>query len=236
MAAGKFIPRNTNSTHCGDQGTFGRFSTRYDYVAKGLTEDDNYPEEACQPWLHYNMRVGNIQVDNSVVSQGDIKSATLIQAPQFQGNINVQSWKGFDIQHPNKKNHRLRHICLEGPEAGVYYRGRLTDSNVIDLPGYWKGLINPETITVSLTQIGSSQDLMIDKIEWGQKIFIRSGNASRIDCYYVIHAARIDGEPLIVEYEGKTPAEYPGDDRQYSISGYDYDARGDKSTKEVNDD
>ena len=37
--------------------------------------------------------------------------------------------------------------------------------------------------------------------------------------------ARIDGDPLIVEYEGETPAEYPGDDRQFSISGYNYDAR-----------
>ena len=53
-----------------------------------------------------------------------------------------------------------------------------------------------------------------------------------MDCYYVIHAARTDGEPLIVEYEGQTPAEYPGDNCQYSISGYDYDARGNKNTKE----
>ena len=30
----------------------------------------------------------------------------------FQGPINVQGWKGFDIKHPNKTNHRLRHICV----------------------------------------------------------------------------------------------------------------------------
>jgi len=140
----------------------------------------------------------------------------------FQGTINVQSWKGFDIKHPNKKNHRLRHICLEGPEAGVYYRGRLKDSNVIDIPEYWIGLIDPETITVSLTQIGYTQDLIIDKIEWGRKIIVRSGNGANIDCYYVIHAARVDGEQLIVEYEGESPSDYPGDPSQYSISGYDY--------------
>ena len=156
----------------------------------------------------------------------------LLQA--FQGNINVQSWKGFDIKHPNKSNHRLRHICLEGPEAGVYFRGRLTGKNIINLPDYWDGLVDPETITVTLTQIGSSQDLIIDAIEWGKRVKVRSGNGTNIDCYYVIHAARIDGEPLIVEYEGETPAEYPGDDKQFSISGYDYDARGDKSTKEIN--
>lgn len=224
--AAEFIPNNTNTSHCGDQATFGRLSTRYDYVVKGITEDDDYPLEACDPWLHYNMRVGNVIVDNNLSAGG------VISAPRFQGSINVQSWKGFDIVHPNKQNHRLRHICLEGPEGGVYFRGRLTDSNVIDLPDYWIGLIDPESITVTLTQIGCSQDLIVEKIEWGKKVLIKSGNASKIDCYYVIHAARIDGEPLIVEYEGTTPADYPGSDQQYSISGYDYDARGNKSTKE----
>ena len=109
----------------------------------------------------------------------------------------------------------------------------MTGKNVIDLPDYWNGLVDPETITVTLTQIGTSQDLIVDRIDWGQKVYIKSGSAVAIDCYYVIQAARIDGEPLIVEYEGDTPAEYPGDDKQFSISGYDYDARGDKSTKEI---
>jgi hypothetical protein len=231
MAAGEFVPQDTNTSHCSDQQTFGNYSSRYDYVVKGITGDDNYPSDACDPWLHYNMRIGNVQVDQNITAGG------VIQAPTFVGNINVQSWKGFDIKHPNKQNHRLRHICLEGPEGGIYFRGRLKDSNVIELPDYWFGLIDPESITVSLTQIGSSQDLIVDKIEWGKRILIRSGTASNIDCYYVIHAARIDGEPLIVEYEGQTPADYPGSDKQYSISGYDYDARGDKSTgEEINND
>ena len=76
-------------------------------------------------------------------------------------------------------------------------------------------MINPETITVTLTQIGSSQDLIVDKIDWGSKIVIRSGNAANIDCYFLVHAERIDGEKLIVEYEGD---EYPGDDSQYSLN------------------
>jgi len=37
-----------------------------------------------------------------------------------------------------------------------------------------------------------------------------------------VKASRIDGEPLIVEYEGETPKDYPGDFSQFSISGYDY--------------
>ena len=213
--AGEYVP-GSGGPDCEDYATWGRKSTRFDYIYKGQADQDDYPEEACEPWLHGNGKIDNLQVTQDIDGQG---TCTF---PNFQGSINVQSWKGFDIKHPNKENHRLRHICLEGPEAGVYFRGRLTDAYEINLPEYWKGLIDPETITVSLTQIGSSQDLIVDKIVWGQKILIKSGNASKIDCFYVIQAARIDGEPLIVEYEGQTPAEYPGSKDQFSISGFDY--------------
>ena len=200
-------------------GGWGSKSTRFDYIWKGDIDESKYPEDACPPRYHGNAQIDNLQVNTNLTSP----TASITN---ITGTINVQAWKGFDIKHPNKENHRLRHICLEGPEAGVYIRGKLTDSNVIDLPDYWRGLIDPESITVSLTQIGSSQDLIVDKIEWGNKVHIKSGNASAINCFYTIHASRIDGEPLIVEYEGETPAEYPGGSRQFSISGYDYDARG----------
>ena len=97
----------------------------------------------------------------------------------------------------------------------LFRSGRLSNSNVIELPSYWKGLVDPESITVTLTQIGSSQDLIVEAIEWGQRVVIRSGNGTSIDCYFLVHAERIDGEKLIVEYEG---TEYPGDNSQYSIN------------------
>ena len=199
---------------CGDVSPSGNKSSNYDYVVKSI-QNDKFFDNDCTPWLYGNMQVDNMKINGTAT--GDFKGTC-----DLVGKINVQSWKGFDIQHPNKSNHRLRHICLEGPEAGVYYRGRLKDYNIIDLPEYWYGLIDPESITVSLSQIGYSQDLIIEKIEWGKRILIKSGTGANIDCYYVIHAARIDGEPLIVEYEGESPADYPGNDAQYSMSGYDY--------------
>lgn len=198
---------------CSDFPTFGKKSSRFDYIYKGQADESKYPDDACPPWVHGNFQVDNIKINGT--AEGN-----------FRGTINVQSWKGFDITHPNKPNHRLRHICLEGPEAGVYYRGRLTESNVIELPSYWENLIDPESITVSLTQIGCSQDLIVERIEWGRRVIVKSGMGTRIDCYYVINASRIDGEQLVVEYEGETPADYPGDASQYSISGYDYGAKG----------
>lgn len=134
----------------------------------------------------------------------------------------VKTKKSFDIPHPNKPGYRLRHACVEGPEAAIYIRGRLKDNHIIELPDYWNGLIDPETITVNLTQIGSSQDLIVEKIEWGKKIIVRSGNGTSIDCYYHIWADRL-GEKLIVEYEGETPADYPGSNDKYSVAGWDYD-------------
>ena len=205
-----FEEKQVGNKNCDDP-IVGTKHPDFDYIHRTTTGDDDYPDDACERYLQVNGKFDNLNI---------IDTCT---ATTFQGSINVQSWKGFDIKHPNKENHRLRHICLEGPEAGVYIRGRLTGSNKIDLPEYWKGLIDLESITVSLTQIGSSQDLIVDGFEdWGTGIKVRSGNASAIDCYYTIQASRIDGEKLIVEYEGETPADYPGSKDQFSISGFDY--------------
>ena len=135
--------------------------------------------------------------------------------------LNVQSWKGFDIQHPTKENHRLRYICLEGPEGGVYIRGRVTNQTEIELPDYWKNLVETQSITVSLTPIGAHQDVIVKR--WDEsKIYLQSKGGMPVDCFYHIFAERKDGEKLIVEYKGETPADYPGDSSQYSIAGYDY--------------
>ena len=55
-------PENNWRTHCGDQPTFGRFSTRFDFPTKAITQATDYPPEACQPWVHYNMALGNLIV------------------------------------------------------------------------------------------------------------------------------------------------------------------------------
>jgi hypothetical protein len=63
--------------------------------------------------------------------------------------------KTFVIQHPTDSNKYLVHACLEGPEAGVYYRGRGEITNhtncTIHLPPYVKKLAH--NFTVHLTPI-----------------------------------------------------------------------------------
>lgn len=225
-------PNTVGSQDCEEPSVGGRPSTRYDYIPKNHNEDtldslEDLDIEVCEPWYYYNTRIGDLQVDENILVGGNINASGTVTAPTFQGNINVQSWKGFDILHPNKENHRLRHICLEGPEAGVYIRGK-GKGKIIEIPDYWKGLIDENSISVHLTPYGNSYVLFVEKIE-DNKIYIESNwevSGTDIEYYYMINASRIDGEKLIVEYEGQTPADYPGNSKQFSISGYDYDVRG----------
>ncbi len=131
--------------------------------------------------------------------------------------------KGFDIPHPTKENYRLRHVCVEGPENAVYIRGKLNGENTIKLPEYWKGLINYDTISVNLTPFGRKDSLYVKDIQQ-DRIIISGDHLTDVKCFYQVWADR-SGEPLIIEYEGQSPAEYPGDSSSYSIAGYDYDVR-----------
>jgi hypothetical protein len=131
----------------------------------------------------------------------------------------ASSKKGFDIPHPTKENHRLRYICVEGPSAEVYIRGKLKDVSFIEIPEYWSNLVDKESIGVTLTPIGCYQELFVDRIE-SNKIYVRNNASGPIHCSYVIFAERIDGERNISEYQGLTPNDYPGDNSEYTINGF----------------
>ena len=65
---------------------------------------------------------------------------------------------------------------------------------------------------------------MVKRID-ENKIYLQSNGGMPIDCFYHIYAERKDGEKLIAEYPGESPADYPGDNSGYSIAGYNYDVR-----------
>ena len=118
--------------------------------------------------------------------------------------------KPFDIQHPTKgKGHRLRYACIEGPEVGVYYRGRLKDHERIDLPYYWKDLVAEESITVQLQPIGE-RHYHLNVIEFtNEYIIVGEADDKPIDCFYHVYGERKDVNPLITEYEGDSWEDYP---------------------------
>ena len=210
-SAGEFIPSPRSQDCSKHAGGWGRPMTDPEYIWYGNKSEADYPDDACTPYYHKNAQIDDLTINNDLNVTGDIFAGEVTA-----GGKTLSSRKDFDIPHPTKGGWRLRHVCLEGPEAGVYYRGRLTNDTMINLPEYWDGLVDPATITVSLTQIGSSQDLIIDAIQWGKRIKVRSGTAANIDCYFLVHAERKDGERLIVEYEGTSIDDYPGDNSQYT--------------------
>lgn len=154
--------------------------------------------------------IRKLNIDAEITKITGVVKGDVIKAKQFIGKINSQGWKHFDIKHPNKEGYRLRHSCLEGPENAVYYRGKLIDNNVIELPEYWKNFVDPESITVNLTPFEVYQELFVKSIEWGSKINIVNNSGGPIKCNYIVCGERIDGHKLIVEYEGKEPEDYPG--------------------------
>ena len=127
---------------------------------------------------------------------GNISTA----AGNINTNILTAVTKNFDIEHPTKKEPwRLRYSVLEGPEIGAYHRGRLTNTNVIELPYYWTDLVHEESITVSLTGIGNFSQYFVEKIE-GNLVYVGS-TTGYIDLYYMVIGERKDVNKLVVEYK-----------------------------------
>ena len=184
------------------------------------------------PWafnLNGNQEIqGNDQTDNALyVTGGGTVNSCYIKGDLYvtgyidggnKGRLAARfaaadaSPKPFDMQHPTKgEGNRLRYACIEGPEVGVYFRGRLRRGKEIFLPNYWKGLVHIQSITVQLQPIGAHQDIIIKRWD-DQKIYLQSNGGLPIDCFYHVYAERKDCNPLVVEYQGDGWEDYPDKD------------------------
>jgi len=157
-----------------------------------------------------------VNVGGNLLAQGNVIS-------NCGGHV-LAAKKNFDIPHPSKEGWRLRHTCPEAPYNDVYIRGRVTSKKHIELPDYWKDFVETSTITVNLTPIGAHQHVIVKRID-EEKIYLQSQGNMPIDCFYHIYAERKDGEKLISEYSGSSPKDYPGNNDEYSVVGYNYDKR-----------
>ena len=236
--AGEYAPsERPPGPDCTDRAAYGSPSALDQYITKQyLLAEEDYPADACPNRYYSTAKIDNWEVTTAMtgaLSTMNIPSCTItcahvtasgtISANSFSGptisalNSAISSKKSFDIPHPTKEGHRLRHICLEGPEAGVYFRGRVTNSKEIILPEYWKNLVDWTTITVNLTPIGSHQSVIVKR--WDEeKIYLQSNGGMPIDCFFHVYGERSDGERLIVEYEGTSIDDYPGDNSQYTCN------------------
>jgi hypothetical protein len=135
--------------------------------------------------------------------KGDGNVGIGTNAPVYLLQVNgsfAATTKSFVINHPDpaKPDKQLVHGVTEGPEHSVFVRGKLTNNNTIDLPDYWPYLVDNNTITVTITPIGSYQQLYVQSVE-NNTVTIANNNNMPINCYYYVVGERKDIPKLIVQ-------------------------------------
>lgn len=150
------------------------------------------------------LNLGNAQtVFNGALFANEFVSTPTVFAGLGQFGKIIAPGKQFNIPHPSKPGYRLVHACIEGPEYGVYYRGKLNNNNKIELPDYWENLVDNNTITVNLTPYNYYQQLYVKSIDGVKSIEIKNNLNEPIYCDYTVYAERIDIKKLKVEYKDK---------------------------------
>jgi hypothetical protein len=158
-----------------------------------ITLNGSAPNASVESNLQFNAANNTLYVTGSTIISGSGLRVT--------GSANIlgaftATTKSFLIDHQYLQGKKLIYGVLEGPEHGVYARGRLISGSIIQLPAEWDWLVDEHTITVHLTSIGKYQELYVKSIE-GIIITIASNSPNQpIDCYYIVHAMRKDVKPL----------------------------------------
>jgi hypothetical protein len=106
--------------------------------------------------------------------------------------------KTFVIDHPIHPNKYLVHACLEGPESGVYYRGKgeIVNGTSVDvqLPAYVGALCPGADFTVQLTHIydGAVKAFSASEVDPATNTFRVYGENGRFN--WLVHGKRFDIE------------------------------------------
>jgi hypothetical protein len=198
----RFMTNETTRLAIDGSGTYIHSYTHFLPVSNGSYTSGG----SSNRWSNTYSVLGNFSSDVTISGNVGINgfSPSSSYGLQVGGNAQVAgsfsaSSKSFLIDHPTKENKKLEHGCLEGPEFGVYYRGR-AQSNTITLPDYWTGLVRGDSITVQLTPKGSFQHLYVVSQSLTE-VVIGAADGETIDCFYTIYGERADIDRLEVEKE-----------------------------------
>jgi len=192
--------------HEGDTNTYMQFSTdQIDFYAGGLkmlTLDEDTIDTVVinQDGANINFRVESDTDTHALFVDGATGNVGIgVSAPgaalSVDGIIEATE-KSFNIAHPTKEGKRLIYGVLEGPEHGVYVRGKSTEK-VIELPEVWTGLVHEDSITVQLTCKGKPFNIWVEDIR-DNKVYINT-DVDEFEFFYYVQGERKDVNKLIIE-------------------------------------
>ena len=114
--------------------------------------------------------------------------------------VTYDTAKTFVIDHPDDKEKYLVHGCLEGPEGGVYYRGRGEVGTPVTLPKYVPSLIKGEpTIQVTPIYNGSVRTLNCSEYDKETNSFEVFGTEGPFYWTFTAKRCDVNVEPLKAE-------------------------------------
>lgn len=148
----------------------------------------------------YSLWVKNYARFESFVRVDQLLKSKFVESDTVYCKTLYASSKHFKIDHPTKPGKKLVYGNLEGPENGVYVRGKVVNRTEIELPEHWTGLVDEESITVSITPIGAHQDIIVKRIG-DNKVYLQAKGGMPINCFYHVFATRKDLEKLVIETE-----------------------------------
>jgi len=110
----------------------------------------------------------------------------------YEGSYYYNDTKTFVIEHPNNVDKFLVHGCLEGPEAGVYYRGKdqIVNNEFVDieLPNYVEKLA--KNFTIQINPIYNGKLIMLNSSEVENNKFRVYGENSTF--HWIVYGKRHD--------------------------------------------
>ena len=129
--------------------------------------------------------------------------------------VSYSNAKTFVINHPTKPDNYLVHACLEGPEAGVYYRGESKIENnqsvVVKLPDYVSSFATNFSINITpIYSDDSDENIVYRTSRVKDNAFTVHGKNGSF--YWIVYGQRgkVDVEPKKseVQVSGDGPYKY----------------------------
>jgi len=133
------------------------------------------------------------------IQSSNSETNVLLTYDTTTSEITYNTTKTFVINHPIDKDKYLVHACLEGPEAGVYYRGKgiITNNEYvkINLPEYVKYIGSNYTINITRIYSGTKTNETYETSEIENNSFTVYGTNGSF--YWIVYAERlkIETEP-----------------------------------------